>query len=594
MSPYVVLARRCRPLTFEDLVGQNHVTRALTHALESGRVPHAFLFSGIRGVGKTTLARLLAMCLNCKTGITAKPCGQCASCKEVIAGNHPDVFEVDAASRTKVEQMREILDMVDYAPTSSPHKVYILDEVHMLSNQSFNALLKTLEEPPSHVKFIFATTESGKIPATILSRCQRYDLKRVANDLLTGHLTAILEREKTPFDAPGLAAVVRAAEGSVRDALSLLDQAISHGAGEVKYEDVQNLLGLTDQESILSLLKCLLSGQGAEALQGANNFYVHGVEPEGVVKELLNAIHQATRMRLLGKQTGESWQDTLETAVGDCSLEHLNMVYQVLLRGREDLRIAEDSLQALEMLLLRVSYLKPVPNLEKLLASVGSGTPTPPPQSTPPVSTTRQGNSSGNSTTLSAPTNLSKSAPPSHRQMDSHWQNPAKNSQSESNNHRQRLTSWEQLVSSATNSDVGLGVKLRTQLSCLAFHIAPAAYGDAGGDQEQTDAKKRQPSKIALKLVKDLLGTPEYYQTLVSQYLESLGLQGVAVSVEAISEMARPKTIAETEKSLQDNQQRELREKVSSHPMLKQLVERFQAELIRVEPIGSKIGHSTH
>ena len=379
MSAYVVLARRWRPRTFAALVGQGHVTQALTHALATNRVSHAFLFSGIRGVGKTTLARLLAMCLNCEKGVSADPCGQCGSCGEIIAGNHPDVFEIDAASRTKVEQMREVLDMVGYSPAVSRHKIFILDEIHMLSTQSFNALLKTLEEPPAHVKFIFATTEPRKIPATILSRCQRYDLKRVSSEVLTAHLTAILEDENTPFDAPGLAAVVRAAEGSVRDALSLLDQVISHGAGAVRFAAVKNLLGLTDQESVLKLLGCILRGQGPESLQGAADFYVNGVEPESLVKELLEAVHQATRSKLLGSvavgSTNQHAPDGLDATFADISIEHLQMVYQVLLRGSQDLRIAENSLQALEMLMLRVAYLKPVPNLEKFLASVNSGSP---------------------------------------------------------------------------------------------------------------------------------------------------------------------------------------------------------------------------
>ncbi|MBF0161795.1 MAG: DNA polymerase III subunit gamma/tau, partial [Magnetococcales bacterium] len=371
MSSYVVLARRWRPRSFAALVGQGHVTQALTHALSTGRIPHAFLFSGIRGVGKTTLARLLAMCLDCEQGVSAEPCGQCTSCQEIIAGNHPDVLEIDAASRTKVEQMREVLDMVSYSPAVSRFKVYILDEIHMLSSQSFNALLKTLEEPPPHVKFVFATTEPRKIPATILSRCQRYDLKRLSRDLLMTHLQTVLTTEGVPFDPAGVEAVVRSAEGSVRDALSLLDQVIAHGAGSVRFATVKDLLGLTDPESIVELLAFLLRGQAPEMLRRATDLYNNGVEPESLIKELLDLVHRATQQKLLGpsRERGAS-PAALSALAGDISMEHLQMVYQVLLRGSQDLRIAEDALQALEMLLLRATYLKPVPALEKLLAGL--------------------------------------------------------------------------------------------------------------------------------------------------------------------------------------------------------------------------------
>ncbi|MBF0369949.1 MAG: DNA polymerase III subunit gamma/tau [Magnetococcales bacterium] len=375
MPSYVVLARKWRPRSFQALVGQDHVTRSLKNALESGRIPHAFLFTGIRGVGKTTLARLLAMCLNCEEKTTPDPCGECSSCQEIISGRSPDVQEIDAASRTKVDQMREVLDTVCYAPSASRFKVYILDEVHMLSTQSFNALLKTLEEPPHHVKFIFATTESRKIPATILSRCQRYDLKRVPREVLTGHMTRILEAEKVAFDPPGLAAVVRAADGSVRDGLSVLDQVIAHGEGSVHYETVKHLLGLTDREGVLTLLADLLNAKGPEILAAARQFHEGGVEPKTLVNELLDGIHQGVREKVRPSSPELLEQDPqlnrIAQITGSASQERLQMIYQVLLRGQDDLRMANDPQQALEMLLIRVAYLKPVPDLDRLIRSLG-------------------------------------------------------------------------------------------------------------------------------------------------------------------------------------------------------------------------------
>ena len=540
MSSYVVLARRWRPRTFAALVGQGHVTQALTHALTTGRIPHAFLFSGIRGVGKTTLARLLAMCLNCQQGVSAEPCGQCTSCQEIIAGNHPDVLEIDAASRTKVEQMREVLDMVSYSPAAARFKVYILDEIHMLSSQSFNALLKTLEEPPAHVKFIFATTESRKIPATILSRCQRYDLKRVSRDLLATHLQTVLQAEAVPFDPEAVAAVVRSAEGSVRDALSLLDQVIVHGAGTVRFAAVKELLGLTDPETILQLLAALLQGRGPEVLQRATDFYNNGVEPESLVKELLEVTHRSAQHKLLGASTTPLAGDLLPTLlaplVADISLEHLQMVYQVLLRGSQDLRIAEDALQALEMLLLRVAYLKPVPSLEKLLANLNN----------------KDKKLSAEARTKATPV------------VD-------KETVGESG---QQLASWSQLVSFVASRDKGLAIKLEQLLACPLF---------------ETDAHGR-PSLIELQLANEICGTAGEIQVLLSDFLTAQGMPGVRIAVRSVANGVREDTLGESAAHARQERQIQLTEKMKNHPVMQKIITHFQAELIRVEPIACANG----
>ncbi|WP_130470795.1 DNA polymerase III subunit gamma/tau [Candidatus Magnetaquicoccus inordinatus] len=611
MSSYVVLARRWRPRSFAALVGQGHVTQALSHALASGRIPHAFLFSGIRGVGKTTLARLLAMCLNCEQAISAQPCGQCSSCKQIIAGNHPDVLEIDAASRTKVEQMREVLDMVGYSPALSRFRIFILDEVHMLSNQSFNALLKTLEEPPAHVKFLFATTEARKIPATILSRCQRYDLKRVSRDQLTAHLLHVLEQEGVAFERQGVEAVVRSAEGSVRDALSLLDQVIAHGAGEVRYAAVRDLLGLTEPEAILHLLEALLNGQAAGTLQLAQDFYANGVEPESLLRELLEALHQASRMKLAlhsGEQNAlaEGAQQRLYAITSRVSMEHLQMVYQVMLRGAADLRLAEDALQALEMLLLRVATLKPVPSLEKLLGLLEGHEPPPPgsaqisvsalPTASPPAPTTREssvartmpastpapthffsastGEPKREAPALNLPVpSVHTTLPPAAASVETTAPETTPPEQSALLAERgELLHSWRQLVDYIRLVEVELAVKLERLVSC------PHYLADAEG----------RPQQIVLQLASDVLGNAEQIRRLLVEFLRKQGMDGVLVRVEAHADpAARCETLQEKEQRQQQDHLQALSTQMQNHPTVQKVMAQFHAVLQHVRPLGS-------
>ncbi|MBF0438927.1 MAG: DNA polymerase III subunit gamma/tau [Magnetococcales bacterium] len=540
MSSYVVLARRCRPRSFEALIGQQHVVQALKNGLASGRVPHAFLFSGTRGVGKTTLARILAMRLNCQTTQTPEPCGTCASCQEVIAGSHPDVMEIDAASRTKVEQMRELLELAPYAPASSPFKVFILDEIHMLSTQSFNALLKTLEEPPAHVKFIFATTEPRKIPATILSRCQRHDLKRVTALTLTKHLETILNNDQIPWDALGLQAVVRAADGSVRDGLSLLDQVIAHGNGEVRYEAVHTLLGLTDQEAVTRLLDQVLTGQGPEVLTSVEQFHAGGVEPAALVRDLLNQVHQRTRTRVTTIQLGDG-----------PSLEHLQMVYQTLLKGEGEIKLADQPSQALEMLLLRAAYLRPIPELDKLIAALGSGS--------GPMTPVGRITGGGVTSTSGSVVVTSKSValPPS----------PLPITLSSS---LKSLTSWDQLVSFASEQAPEVGRKIRGQVVCLDFGTSPE-----GG-----------LTSLRLRFVDDCFGTPERMRTLVTDFLQGQGMTAVRVVVEPASAGSRPESLQEHTERLDKEYRLRLEGEVNERPEVQQLMKCFAAKLIAVEPLS--------
>src|SRR5687767_1268724 len=304
-TPYRVLARKYRPQTFAELIGQGAMVKTLANAIERGRIAHAFLLTGVRGVGKTSTARLVAKALNCvgpdgQGGPTIEPCGTCEHCVAIAEGRHIDVIEMDAASHTGIDDVREIIEAVRYAAVSARYKVYIIDEVHMLSKQAFNGLLKTLEEPPEHVKFLFATTEVNKVPVTVLSRCQRFDLRRIPAAQLAAHFGAVARAEGVKIEDGALALIARAAEGSARDGLSILDQAIAHGEGGVTAEQVRAMLGLSDRGAIRSLLGLLLAGDARGALEALKGQYELGVEPSAVLRGLLESVHGITRAKVGG------------------------------------------------------------------------------------------------------------------------------------------------------------------------------------------------------------------------------------------------------------------------------------------------------
>ena len=355
---YQVLARKWRPQNFKEMVGQEHVLRALINALDNDRLHHAYLFTGTRGVGKTTIARILAKCLNCETGVTSEPCGECNSCKEIVTGNFVDLIEVDAASRTKVEDTRELLDNVQYAPTRGRYKVYLIDEVHMLTGHSFNALLKTLEEPPPHVKFLFATTDPQKLPVTILSRCLQFNLKRMPVDMIAGHLNFLLGEEKIPFDAPSLKLISRAADGSMRDALSLLDQSIAFGGNALKENDVREMLGTISHEPLLALLKAVSAGEGASLLTQVEE--LAGVTPdfEAAADALIALLHQLAVQQVVPDAVQDD--DSIKALANELSKEEVQLFYQIALQGRRDLPLSPDPRSGFEMLLLRMMSFRPL------------------------------------------------------------------------------------------------------------------------------------------------------------------------------------------------------------------------------------------
>ena len=355
---YQVLARKWRPRRFADLVGQTHVARALINALDHDRLHHAFLFTGTRGVGKTTIARILAKSLNCETGVSSQPCGSCQSCREVDEGRFVDLIEVDAASRTKVDDTRELLDNVQYAPTRGRYKVYLIDEVHMLSGHSFNALLKTLEEPPPHVKFLLATTDPQKLPVTVLSRCLQFHLKRLAPEQIQGQLDMILKAENVPFDPGALDLLARSADGSMRDALSLLDQAIAFGGGQVREAEVRDMLGSIDDSVIERILAALADHDAAALVAAAADAHERNADPDNVLGELMRVLHRLAVWQASPQAGGDAgaWQ----SYGARLSPEDVQLYYQIGLLARRDLVLAPDARSGLEMALLRMLVFRPV------------------------------------------------------------------------------------------------------------------------------------------------------------------------------------------------------------------------------------------
>lgn len=380
---YQVLARKWRPSRFSELVGQEHVRQALVNALDHDRLHHAYLFTGTRGVGKTTIARIFAKSLNCEVGVSSEPCGRCSACEEIAQGRSVDLLEIDAASRTKVEDTRELLDNVQYAPTRSRFKVYLIDEVHMLSNSSFNALLKTLEEPPPHVKFLLATTDPQKLPATVLSRCLQFNLKNMLPEQVVGHLRQVLEAEMIPFEEPALWLLARAADGSMRDALSLADQAIAFGSGSVNEAQVRSMLGTVDMHFVHDLLQALAQGEPAPLLDIVARMAEHAPDFAASLDEMLSVLHQVAVLQFLpGSDRVQGDGERLAELAGQLAAEDVQLWYQMALQGKRDLPWAADPRSGFEMTLLRMLAFRPA-MLPPLDAEAPSAAPASPPADEP-------------------------------------------------------------------------------------------------------------------------------------------------------------------------------------------------------------------
>ena len=408
-SGYQVLARKYRPETFADLVGQDAMVRTLKNAFEADRIAQAFIMTGIRGTGKTTTARIIAKGMNCigadgQGGPTTEPCGVCEHCVAIMEGRHVDVMEMDAASRTGVGDIREIIDSVNYRAASARYKIYIIDEVHMLSTSAFNALLKTLEEPPAHVKFIFATTEIRKVPVTVLSRCQRFDLRRIEPEDQIGLLRKIATAEKAEITDDALALITRAAEGSARDATSLLDQAISHGAGETTADQVRAMLGLADRGRVMDLIDLIMKGDAAGALAELSAQYADGADPMAVLRDLAEVTHWISVVKITPDAAEDPTISPDERTRGQAMAEALPMrvlsrMWQMLLKALEEVAAAPNAMMAAEMAVIRLTHVADLPTPEELVRKLGN-TPPPPP-----------GGDGGNTAPQAASTTVAHGAP---------------------------------------------------------------------------------------------------------------------------------------------------------------------------------------
>ena len=375
-SAYRVLARKYRPQTFSELIGQDAMVQTLANAIKRDRIAHAFLLTGVRGVGKTSTARLIAKALNCigpdgQGGPTITPCNVCEQCRAIAEGRHIDVIEMDAASHTGIDDVREIIDAVRYASVSARYKIYIIDEVHMLSKSAFNALLKTLEEPPEHVKFLFATTEVNKVPVTVLSRCQRFDLRRIPAEKLAAHFAEVAKAEGVDVEPEALGMIAKAAEGSARDGLSILDQAIAHGAGTVTADQVRDMLGLADRGRIRRLLELVLSGDSTASLAELDETHELGIDPTQLLRGLMESLHLATRAKAGARadslQSAEERQGADEMAQ-KLSWGTIHRLWQMLLKGLQDVEVAPDPREAAEMALLRLIHAADMPDPAALIA----------------------------------------------------------------------------------------------------------------------------------------------------------------------------------------------------------------------------------
>ncbi|HET7576162.1 MAG TPA: DNA polymerase III subunit gamma/tau [Sphingomicrobium sp.] len=375
-SPYRVLARKYRPQTFAELIGQDAMVKTLANAIERDRIAHAFLLTGVRGVGKTSTARLIAKALNCigpdgKGGPTITPCNVCEPCRAIAEGRHIDVVEMDAASNRGIDDVREITEAVRYTPVSARYKTYIIDEVHMMTKEAFNALLKTLEEPPEHVKFFLATTEVSKVPVTVLSRCQRFDLRRIPAETLAARFTEVAAAEGVEIEPEAIGMIARAAEGSARDGLSILDQAIAHGAGAVTAEQVRDMLGLADRGRIRRLLQLALSGDAGGALSELDQAHELGIDPTQLLRGLMEALHAATRAKAGAKadalQSSEE-RDSAAKLAQNLSWGAIHRLWQMLLKGLQDVEVAPDPREAAEMALLRLIHAAELPDPAALMA----------------------------------------------------------------------------------------------------------------------------------------------------------------------------------------------------------------------------------
>ncbi len=530
---YLVLARKWRPKNFGDVVGQTPVVQALQNALAGDRVHHAYLFAGTRGVGKTTIARILAKALNCEAGVVAEPCGKCASCLAVDEGRFVDLIEVDAASRTGVDDTRELLENVQYTPTSGRYKVYLIDEVHMLSRQSFNALLKTLEEPPPHVKFLLATTDPQKLPITVLSRCLQFNLKRLSASLIEQRVQAICEAEGVDAEAPAVARLARAAAGSVRDALSLLDQALAYGDNALRDTEVAVMLGTMDRHRVLALVQALVSGDAAQLLGCIEQLDEDVPDYERILDELATVLQRIAVAQLAGRDAlaDEDELDALLELAGSIDAAQLQLYYQIAVTSRRDLPLAPEPRLGFEMALLRMLAFRPGDTGDRLSGSSQS-------------SRQAAGSAGVARPRAVAPAKARQTTPAAHGESAS--------SQPQS---VEQLSDWPALVA-------GLGV------SGAARQLA-----------ENCCLISASPFEISLRVepCNEHLVTEKLVQRLTAAVQEQFGT-GLRLNI-GVGEHGG-ETLAARQRARAADEQQRAREAISNDPKVKELVDIFGAELV--------------
>jgi len=537
---YQVLARKWRPRIFSEMVGQEHVVRALSNALDHDRLHHAYLFTGTRGVGKTTLARIFSKSLNCEHGVGSTPCGQCSACREIDEGRFVDLLEVDAASRTKVDQTRELLENVPYAPVRGRYKVYLIDEVHMFSDSSFNALLKTLEEPPPHVKFLLATTDPQKVPMTVLSRCLQFNLKRLGFEQIRDHLNQILEREGVEHDLPAMALLARGADGSMRDALSLMDQAIAFGGGRVLESEVRSMLGVITQDRIHNLLHALADQDPGGMMEQVVALSELAPDFSGVLQELLSLLHRIALIQSVPEALDDSAGDREQVrALADkIAAEDVQLFYQIGLIGQRDLSLAPDPRTGFEMVLLRMLTFRPeqgpVATVAPSVTARTANTPTP----------LKQKSAAAGSVAESSPVDVQAVANPVNPEA------------------KVDLSQWNQVVSSLKLG----GIAMQLANNCV-YHSWDGTALELRLDPSHSHLQVESAEQRLHKALEAMFGSPIRLRIRA----------GVPVRA----------TPAQIEAKEREAQQQEAAASLAEDPLVKSMEERFGAKLVpgSIQPI---------
>ncbi len=552
---YQALARQYRPKNFTELVGQEHVSQALINGLEQDRIHHAFLFTGTRGVGKTTVARILAKSLNCETGVTGNPCGECSACTQINEGRFVDLVEVDAASRTGVDDTRELLENVQYAPTSGRYKIYLIDEVHMFSNSSFNALLKTLEEPPPHVKFLLATTEPKKLPVTVLSRCLQFNLKRLSLTQIKDHLIKLLGFQNAEFDNTAIDLIARAADGSMRDGLSLLDQSLAFGAGKVLEQDVKLMLGTMDQESVVHLLNNIVDKDAVKLSAQLQQIFSMAPDYSRFLDEMALLLHEVSLFQILNNYVDGSQFDrsVIKQIVEKTSPEMVQLYYQIIIKGQNDIKLAPDSKTGFEMTIIRLFAFK-----------IGN------PQATTTISN-HSDTQSHNHTTINKPA----LKPTNH--------NNTQSSNIQKQNFKPDLV--EEKPTTNVSGTVENKIYSLNEITVNNWDDIFAQLPLKGTSRElarNAHIISNNNNKLVLAIDKQA----HAFMTESAQEKFKTAIENICkeqINVELAHDAVAAQTIAKTEQDHRDTSIKETRQKVDEHPFIQHMQNDFDAQVIQIK-----------